>query len=253
MRRPGESIEMVVDRDGAQVAGRIVYRATPPGVVRTQRTLALLAFSFLWLGIWLLFTTRSAHAQRLTMVGLVVAFAVPGPYLGRLNGVQDHVQVAAEILWLILLFHFFLLFPKPKRLARSPLVGLLYLPWVVLVGCLAVELFTHPRHYHSFGGFIGTLFLAYVVAAVLALAHTAMTTPRAEASASGVRLILGGWLLALVPNLVAMIGWSVPPGFDTPGQKYFPLLLLAIPVSMALGVRREAARQAARAPAEAPR
>jgi hypothetical protein len=201
-------------------------------------TACLLALSFLWLGMWLLFTTRTAHAQRLTMVGLVAAFAIPGPYLGVLNGVQDHVQVAAEILWLILLLHFFLLFPRAKRLARTPTVGLLYLPWLVLVGCLAAEFFTHPRLYHAFGGFIGILFFGYVVATLGVLAHTAMTTPKDELGPSGVGLILAGWSVALLPNLVAVVGWFIPPGFDTPGQRYFPLLLVAIPVSMALAVRR---------------
>jgi hypothetical protein len=49
-----------------------------------------------------------------------------------------------------------------------------------------------------------------------------------------------GWLVGLVPNLIALAGWIIPPGWSTPGQRWFPLLLLAIPVGIALGVRREA-------------
>ncbi|HKJ01899.1 MAG TPA: hypothetical protein VJ997_05570, partial [Longimicrobiales bacterium] len=192
-----------------------------------------------------LFTVRTPHAQRLTMVGMVAALALPGPYLGVFNGAADHVQVAAEILALILLLHFLLLFPRTKRLARSPLVGLLYIPWLALLGCLVAELVTHPRLYHAFGGFIGLLVLGYAVAAVGVLIHTAATTPGREWRASGLGLLLAGWALALVPNLVAVAGWFIPPGFNTPGQRYFPLLLVAIPVSMALAVRREAARRQA--------
>jgi hypothetical protein len=243
-RRPGEFITMVVERDGVAVEGTVVYRSRPPGVTLTRWTVALFVLSFLWLGIWLLFTVRTAHAQRLTMIGLVAALAVPGPYLGVLAGVQDHVQVAAEILCLILLLHFFLLFPRTKSLARSPLVGVLYLPWLVLLGCLVAELVTHPRLYHAFGGFIGILFLGYLVAVVLVLAHTAATTPRSEWGPSGIGLILAGWLVALVPNLIAVAVWMFAPGFEMPGQRYLPLLLVAIPVGMALGVRREAAREA---------
>lgn len=240
-RNPGESIEMVVDRDGALVSGTIVYRPVPPGVLMTRWTVALFALSLLWLGMWLLFTVRSAHAERLAMVGVVAGLAVPGPYLGSLAGVQAHVQVAAEILWLILLLHFFLLYPKPKRLARSPLVGILYLPWLVLVGCLAAELFTHPRLYHAFGGFIGILFLGYLVATVGVLILTAVTTPRSEWGPTGVGLILAGWTVALVPNLIDVVVWIISPGFTMPGQRYLPLLLVIIPVTMALAVRREAA------------
>jgi len=206
----------------------------------------LFVLSFLWLGIWLLFTVRTAHAQRLTMIGLVAAFAMQGPYLGALAGVMDHVQVAAEVLMLILLLHFLLLFPRPKRLARSPFVGVLYLPWLALLGCLVAEVVTHPRLYHAFGGFIGILFFGYFAATLGVLAHTALTTPREERGPSGVGLVLGGWAVALVPNLVAVAAWVVPPGFDVPGQRWFPLLLAAIPVGMALAVRREADTAAGR-------
>ena len=172
---------MVVDRDGVAVEGTIVYRSRPAGVVLTRLTVSLIALAFLWLGIWVVFTTRSPHAHRLAMVGVVCALAVPGPYLGVMAGVQDHVQVAAQILWLILLLRFFLHFPTAKRLARSSLIRLLHLPWLVLLGCLVAELVTHPRLYHAFGGFIGILFLGYLAATVLVLAHTAMKTPSAIA------------------------------------------------------------------------
>ena len=243
-RSPGDSLRMVVDRDGTWFSGTIVYREVPPGVRMTRWTLALFAFSFLWVGIWLLFTVRTPDAQRLTMVGLVAAFAVPGPYLGSYNGVQDHLGVAAEILFLILLLHFFLLFPRAKRLARSPLVGLLYVPWLVLLGCLVAEVALHPRLYHTFGGFIGILFLGYLVAAVLVLAHTALTTPRDQWAPSGLGLMLAGWAVALVPNVAVAAGWFLAPQFAVPGRAWFPLLLVAIPVSMALAVRRAAAAQA---------
>ncbi|HSG07892.1 MAG TPA: PDZ domain-containing protein [Longimicrobiales bacterium] len=243
-RKPGESIEMVVDRDGALVAGTVVYRTRPQGVTQTRWTLFLFVLSFLWLGMWLLFTTRTPHAERFAMVGLVAALAIPGPNLGSLSGVMDHVQVAAEILCLILVVHFLLLFPKPKRLARSPLVGLLYLPWLALLGCLVAELVAHPRLYHAFGGYIGILFLGYVVGAVLVVAHTALTATRAEWEPSGLGLILAGWSLALVPNLIGLAAWMLVPGFTVPGQRWLPLLLMAIPASMALAVRKEAARQA---------
>jgi len=243
-RSPGESIQMVVDREGVAVTGNVIYRTRPPGVVLTRWTLSLFALSFLWLGIWQFFTTRTAHAQRLGIIGLVGALALTGPNLGRLAGLQDHLGVAAEVLWLILLVHFLLLFPKAKRPARSPAVGLIYVPWRGLLGCLAAELITHPRLYHSFGGFIGLLFLGYLAAAVLVLAHTALTSTRAEWERSGTGLIVGGWTLALVPNLVGLGVWMFAPGHALPGQRYLPLLLVAIPVSMALAVRREAASHA---------
>jgi len=240
-RRPGESVEMVVERDGRLVTGAVVYRERPPGVAKTSLVVVTVALSFLWLGMWSLFTTPTSHASRLAIIGLVVAVGLPGPNLGTWNGVKDHIQVASEVLWAILVLRVFLRFPVEKRAARSRLAGIaLWAPWLVLLGCLGVELAYHPRFYHSFGGFVGLLLLAYVVLALAAVGHTWATLSRAELRASGMGFVLLAILVAVVPNLVAIAGWLVPPGFDTPGQGAFPYLVALIPVGMALGVRREA-------------
>jgi hypothetical protein len=239
-RRPGESLQMTVKRGGGIVEGSVVARATPPSVERGRWVVVLLTQAFLWLGMWLLFTTPTAHAGRMALLGLVAGLAAPGPSLGSLNGLGDHLEVAGEVLFLILLFHFLLLFPHAKRPARSRYIGLIYLPWLALVAGQVAELVTHPRMYHSLGGFIGLLILGYLVASALTVVHTAATTPKAEHAASGMGPVLVGWAMAFLPNLVAVAGWMVPPGWDTPGQEWFPFLLLAIPVGMALGVRRQA-------------
>lgn len=243
LRRPGESLHMAAVRDGTLVEGRVVYRERPGAVLRNRLVLTLVAMSFLWLGVHGLFTSASSHAARLAVVGLAAGLAMPGPYLGSFTGLRDHLQVAGEILFLALLLHFLLLFPKAKRLSRSRSVGLIYLPWLVLLGCLAVELATHPRLYHAFGGFIGGLFLAYGAAALVTLLLTAATTSLREWGPAGVGILLAGWAVGLVPNLVALAGWML--GFRTPGQEWFPLFLVAIPVSMAWAVRREASGSAA--------
>jgi len=249
-RRPGESIEMVAERDGRLVSGVVVYRERPARVAKTHAVVATVALAFLWLGMWTLFTTPTPHASRLALIGLVVAVGLPGPNLGTWNGVRDHVQVAGEVLWLVLMLRFFLHFPVEKEAARHRLVGIaLWAPWLVLLGCLAVELAYHPRYYHSFGGFIGILLLAYAVLALAAVGHTWATLSRAELRASGMGFVLLAILVAVVPNLVAIAGWLVPPGFDTPGQSAFPYLIALIPVGMALGVRRNRAYAAARASA----
>jgi len=240
-RAPGDSLHMAVRRDGRLVEGYVVSREPPPVVKRTRAVVALVALAFLWLGIWVLFTAPSPHAGRLALVGLAAGVALPGPYLGTFTGLRDHLEVAGEILLLILLFHFLLLFPRAKALGRSRWVGLLYLPWLVLLGCLLTELVAHPRLYHAFGPLIGILFLGYLVASLVALVLTALTTRLDAWGSTGVGILVAGFAVALVPNLVAVVGWLIPPGYETRGQEWFPYLLVAIPLSLALAVKREAA------------
>jgi len=243
-RRPGDLLAMTVRRHGALWEGVVIYREPPPNTLRNRRVTALFTQAFLWLGIWILFTTPGAHAGRLAVLGLVAGLALPGPGLGAFSGFRDHLEVAGKILFLIILLHFLLLFPRAKRPAKSRWIGLIYLPWVGLLVAQAAELITHPRLYHAFGGYIGVLFAGFLLASVAAVIRTAVTGSSEERRRAGVGLMVAGWAVALVPGLVALAGWVIPPGWDTPGQRYFPYLLVAIPAGMALAVRREAKSRA---------
>jgi hypothetical protein len=240
-RMPGETLTMTVERDGELVSGEIRYRERPPGVRRMQLGGLFVMLSFLWAGVWALLATPSPHAARLAAMGFALGVAAPGPNLGSWNGVRDHVQLAAMVLFTLLLLRFFLSFPKPKRIARGHLTTLLlYLPWVILLGCLGVELLYHPRFYHSFGGFSSLLMLAYVVLAVFTLLHTWLTSAREERSASGMSRVLTGMGIGLAGLLIWFADAALLQGFDLPFSGWLPLLLAAVPVGMALGVKRGA-------------
>ncbi len=239
-RRPGESIEMVVERGGQMVAGRVVFRESTSGVSRMRLGALLIGLSFLWCGVWAFFTTPSMPALRLATMGVVAGLALPGPNLGTWNGVRDHIQVAGLALLTLLLLRFFLFFPRPKRPARSRAVGsLLYAPWVAFLACLVLELIYHPRLYHSFGGFFSVMSLGYTLLAAAAVIHTAVSMPRTRLRESGMAFILIGLFLALVPNVVLIVMRILAPALRFPGSSLAPFLLAAIPVTMALGVKKD--------------
>ena len=241
LRRPGESLTMVVEREGALVSGDIVYRERSSGGLKMRLGGAVIVLSFVGFGLWALFTLPTPHAQRLAYIGLALAAALPGPYLGTWTGVRDHISIAAMVLWTLLLLRFFLLFPKPKRVGESRFAtGVIFGAWVVLVCCLVLELIFHPRFYHTFAPLYGLSMFGYAALAVVALVHTAVKTPREELRESGMSIILLGVAVALVPTLVAAIDWMFLWDFDIPGSSYFPLLLGVIPLAMALGVRKQA-------------
>ncbi|MCK5650327.1 MAG: hypothetical protein KAJ42_03075 [Gemmatimonadetes bacterium] len=240
-RRPGESISMVVEREGELVTGEVVYRARASGPAMMRLGGVVIMLSFLGFGLWALFTVPTTHAVRLAYVGVAMGVGVPGPNIGSWDGVRTHVQLAGMVLWLLLLLRFFLLFPQPKRLGESRLAtGLLYAPWVALIICLIVEVIYHPRFYHSFGGFNSILMLAYTVLAVAAVIHTASKTPSQELQESGMRLILFGVGIAFVGTAVALVDMAFIWSFDIPGSGYLVLLIAAVPLTMALGVRKQA-------------
>jgi hypothetical protein len=239
-REPGETLEVTVDRGGEAVSLTLTYRERPAAVVLVRRVGGAMAMVFLWLGMAVLFTTPTPHAHRFALVGLAASLAVPGPDLGGFNGVADHIQVAGTILFLIVLLHFFLLFPTAKGVAKSRWVGLLYVPWLALVGCLILELVLHPRLYLAFGGFVGILAVGYLLATVAVVIQAVATAGLDAPSTRGLGWVLTGWGIAVIPNAVAVVGWYVPPGLDTPGQDVFPYFVVAIPLTLALAVRIQA-------------
>ncbi|MGD8362323.1 MAG: PDZ domain-containing protein, partial [Gemmatimonadota bacterium] len=241
-RKPGETLTMTVERGGERVSGEIRYRERPSGVRRMQLGGLFVVLTFLWAGVWAFLFIPSSHAARLAAMGFALGLAVPGPNLGGWNGVRDHIQLAGMVLFTLLLLRFFLSFPEPKRIARGHLSTVLfYLPWLFLLGCLGVELAFHPRFYHAFGGFSSLLMLAYAALAVVALLHAWFSSSREERSASGMSRVLAGVGVGLGGLLLWVVDAALLPAVEVPLSSWLPLLLVAIPIGMVLGVRHGAA------------
>lgn len=236
--RAGESRRLVVEREGQTLPFDVVYGATPRSVVNLRLGGALIGLSFMVFGLWPFFTVQTSHALALAHIGLtagVATFGV-GPYLGTWDGLASHIQFAASLLLTALLLRFFLSFPQPKRVGASRLATrIIYGVWVLFLACLVLELIFHPLLYHTFGPVGSLLMLGYCILALVAVTHTVVTTPRSELWECGMGLILVGLLVAILPNLLAFFF-----AFRLPGSGYFPLLLAAIPITMALAVRKQA-------------
>jgi hypothetical protein len=240
-RRPGESLTMVVDRDGETVSGRIVYGEPSADAANLRLGGLLILLSFIGFGLWVLFTVPTMHAVRLAFIGLALGAAAPGPYLGSWDGVATHIQVAALVLWTLLLLRFFLLFPKSKRIGENRLATVtIWAAWGALIICLIVELIFHPRFYHTFGPYYALLMTAYLVLALVAVTHTLVTTPKNELRDSGMMMIVVGVAIAVVFITIAFIDAAFLWETEIPGSSFFPLLIAIIPLTLALAVRKQA-------------
>jgi hypothetical protein len=111
--------------------------------------------------------------------------------------------------------------------------------WVLFLPVLVIELIVHPTLYHSYGGPGYLLMLAYLILALVAVIHTAVTNPWWKLRQLGMGVILTGLLVGIVPALVGFIDWAFMREFDIPTSVYWPMLIAVIPVALALGVRKE--------------
>ena len=241
--RVGELLTLAVKREGEPLTLEIVYSPTPGGIINLRLGAAAIGLAFLVFCLWPIVTLRTRPALLLARIGLVAGLATfgIGPYLGTWDGVASHLQVASMFLLVVLLLQFFLSFPEPKPIGEKRFSQwLLFGPWLMFVGCLALELVFHPRLYHTFGGPGMLLLLAYGSLTLVAIVYSFLKTPMNELWASGMGWILLGLLVAMGPSLMVFLATLMIPGLWLPGVSYFPLLAMAIPLSMALAVRRQA-------------
>lgn len=216
----------------------VVYEPPFRAALNARIGATLAGFGFLCLGLWAFFTTATSPALAMAHIGLAAGVAMllgRGPSLGAWNGVKDHVSTAATVLLWILLLRFFVTFPRPKPVGESRLAAwVIYGAWGCFLVFLVAELIVHPVLYYTTGSVAGLLMLVYGLLIFAAITHTVLKTPRVELGESGMHLILGGFLVA-----IAGIALSFVPGLNLPGWTS-ALSTLAIPLTMALAVRRQA-------------
>jgi hypothetical protein len=248
--RIGQSRRFVVERKGVRIPIDVVYPPPSRRAVNTRIGAAVAGLGFLCFGLWAFFTAGTAPALTLARVGLAAGAAMSlglGPNLGSWNGVKGHVATASNVLMFILLLRFFVTFPRPKPVSESRLAGwAVYGAWGCLLAFLVAELIVHPVLYYTTGSVANPLMLVYCILILVAIAHTVVKTPRAELRESGMNLILGGFLVTIVA-----MGSAFASGLNPPGWTY-SLLIMAIPLAMALAVRKQARAKALGAAAARP-
>ncbi len=240
--RVGESLLIEVERNGESVAIEVVYgRSRLDPVVSGLRTL-MVGLSFLGLGLWAYVRAPTRHAWTVALMGLAMALSVVrGPHLGAWDGVASHINIASAVLFVALLLHFLLTFPQAGRFGGSRQTArLIYGVWLLYVAFLVVELIVHPALYAAYG-FLGfMLLLAYGVLVLATAIHAFVKTRRIELRESGLGVVLLGLLVAIVPNLAYVAVRIFLPGITLPAPSYVTVLLIAIPLTLVIGVRKQA-------------
>jgi hypothetical protein len=144
-------------------------------------------------------------------------------------------------LWLAILLHFLLIFPKPKRMldARGwvPRIAI-YLPCLFLF--LVISYYTaFPSGLAGRGQlvinvaffFIGT----YLVLGVAAFSHTYLTLLKKERT-RGMKFMAAGTVIGILPIAVSIIAVVIAPQVNLPGRDYYILTLVLLPFSFAFSV-----------------
>jgi hypothetical protein len=245
-RRPrpdvGELHEVVVERNGGTVATELVYGSLSRSEQQARMVMAVVNLAFIVFGLWAFFTVTTRNTTLLALFGLTWGLAsFEGPHLGSWEGIAGFVELSTGILCFVFLLHLFLNFPKTKRvLTHRVTTRLMYGAVIVFVVFGLAELLFHPLLFAAQGVVALVFGSALLVLFLVALLHSWFTSTRSERRDSGFRLVPLGIAVALAPYLLQFLVRIAASGFSLPGFNYYALLEVAIPVTMALAVVKNA-------------
>lgn len=240
----GETRSLVVERGGEQLPLRVTYENNPSNYNFKYAAFAIIAFAFLAAGTICFWFYPSSTTGLLFWLGLTGAFVfMHKPYLDSFAARSAFAMLRWFItsLWLAILLHFLLSFPKPKPMltTRPWLVRCaLYLPCLLLF--LVISYYTaFPSALVGRGEvviniaffFIGV----YLVLGVAVFIHTYLTLLKSERT-RGVKIMAVGTAIGILPIALAIMAVIVAPQIELPGRDYYILTLVLIPFCFAFGV-----------------
>jgi len=239
----GESQTLEIRRAGVTTTIELIL-APYSESYRLARVLGgIVALSFLGAAVWVSLTVASLPGLLFSAFGLLQAFSmVEGPFAGSLEGFAGLAEVTAGVASLSVLIHIFLVIPRPRKVLDWPhLHKALYGPLLVFLILGIGDLILDPAFYLAFGAATLVSVFAYLMLLLWTMGHGWLSARPEERRESGMGIMLIGMGIALVPQLLRLVPSFLLPDFLPSGTKYFSLFAVAIPISMALAIRKHQA------------
>jgi membrane-associated protease RseP (regulator of RpoE activity) len=209
-------------------------------------TLTGLAFLILGLLVYLKNPTRlSTMFCSLSLLFAVVLFNTPD----LASSVLRRLAAGATFFLIAMLFaavlDYCLSFPKTKKI----IAGRTWLRQAVYVvagafGVMIATIFittpvmTPARSMLLSLGF-GTIFGGYILLSVMAVVHSYIKASTQERSATGLNLMLLGMLIGFGPLLLSILVHTISPHLsELPGERFYGISLLAIPIGLAMALMK---------------
>jgi hypothetical protein len=244
--KAGDTRQFIIEREDGEHEIRITYAALTGSSLVQQRCLIVLGFCFLLFPLLALFKSASDATRILLFMGIGVSLSVlDGPYTADAGARALAAAISSlfVMIGMAATVQFLLEFPRRRAmLDKSWGKTLVYLPAFLLWLLLAWRLLFAPpatELLNRFSGlFMGLVEGGYFLLALFLLLHNYSKTDRQQRKALALNLMLWGTVLGLVPALIGMLAGAFSPGSHLPGQDYYFMSMLLIPLSWAFAASR---------------
>jgi len=248
--KAGDSRAFKVQRDGEERDISIVYAPLSHDMIKRQRVAMAVGFCFLLFPFLALFQ-RGNEASRtpkriLALMGTGLSLTLlEGPFIVY-TGARAIAASATSLLVLLgmaALVHFLMCFPR-RRAVLDKRYGwtVVYLPAVVLWQLVAWRLIFMPAPSSALDSFHGLLTGVveggYFLVGLFLLLHNYSRTNRSERKSLGLNFMLWGTVVGLLPATIAQLATMFSPQAALPGQAYYFVSLVLIPISWARSASR---------------
>ena len=240
---------VTVKRGGTEETLTLKYGSQPlADLVANFGAVTLTGLAFLILGLMVYLKNPTRLSIMFCSMSLLFAFVLfNNPYFA--SSVQRRLVLGALNFLVALLFavilDYCLNFPRTKKIIAAR-------PWLrqaiyIIVGAfgvmIATIIITTPTMTAARSTLLSLafnlIFGGYLLLSVIAVVHSYIKASPAERSATGLNLMLFGMLIGFGPLLLSILAHTISPHMgELPGERFYGITLLAIPIGLALALMK---------------
>lgn len=241
----GETWEFVVERDGATVSLDVTFGEPVPQRKFLAHASFLVGFCFIGFTMRAYMQGPSVSTQALALAGTLFSLAfLGGPYFENymLRSINNAVTVVIVWIGVASILNFLLVH------LRSGGNRLLYLPGLAVGLFIAWRILATPEAtsgLNNFGNILfGVVAAFYLIGSLVTVYRSFSGATASERESSGLQLMMIGALVGLVPPIVTIVVGVVAPQVVLPGQNFYFLAMIAIPITWSMAVLKGSGAEA---------
>ena len=233
----GQTVEIVVDRNGEEQALQVTYTARPDKNSNLTIAAFIMGLLFVVLGLYVHIKKKTALSYAFAVFGLLFGFIwFNGPYInpGFLRELINSISIAIVMFAFVALARFILQYPPESSFLNGGNSRWTYVPAAVIVVIIWILNFVQPDSTSTLNVTLNILFYVvivfYFLIALITLINKYSKANSETRSSTGLNQMLWGAILGIVPFLILFTINRISPTTVLPGNDYIFLTFAFIPI-----------------------
>jgi len=233
----GQTVEIVVDRNGEEQALQVTYIAQPDKNSGLNIAAFVMGLLFIILGLYVDSKKKTALSHAFALFGVLFGFIwFNGPYInpGFLRELVNSISITIVMLAFVALACFILQYPPKSSFLKGGDSRWTYVPAVVVVLIIWFLNFAQPDSTSTLNVSLNMLFYVVIVfyfgVSLVTLIGKYSKANAETRSSSGLNHMFLGAILGIVPFLIVFTINRISPTTVLPGDDYIFLTFAFIPI-----------------------